>query len=80
MRAGEGTRTRRARSLSLAFRLRASNCSGEACAAPLCRMVLYSPSFYNFFGWVEAKEFEVASDAFATFKVRRIHIRSCFRM
>lgn len=36
--------------------------------AELSRMVLYSPSFYNFFGWVEAKEFEVASDAFATFK------------
>ena len=35
-----------------------------------CRMVLNSPSFYNFFSWVEAKEFEVASDAFATFKVR----------
>jgi hypothetical protein len=33
-------------------------------------MVLNSPSFYNFFNWVEAKEFEVASDAFATFKVR----------
>jgi hypothetical protein len=33
-------------------------------------MVLNSPSFYNFFSWVEAKEFEVASDAFATFKVR----------
>jgi len=35
---------------------------------PLAKMLLYSPTFQSFFRWVELPEFEVASDAFATFK------------
>lgn len=37
---------------------------------PLCKIVLYSEEFYNFFGFVEVSTFDIASDAFATFKVR----------
>lgn len=36
----------------------------------LCKIVLYSEEFYNFFGFVEVSTFDIASDAFATFKVR----------
>ncbi|KAJ1974754.1 conidiophore development protein hyma [Dimargaris verticillata] len=35
---------------------------------PLVRIVLYSPLFYNFFQYVELSTFDVASDAFASFK------------
>lgn len=35
----------------------------------LCKIVLYSEEFYNFFGFVEVSTFDIASDAFATFKV-----------
>lgn len=35
---------------------------------PLCKMVLYSEEFYNFFAFVEVSTFDIASDAFATFK------------
>eukprot|EP01087_Luapelamoeba_hula_P021397 TRINITY_DN746_c0_g1_i1.p1 TRINITY_DN746_c0_g1~~TRINITY_DN746_c0_g1_i1.p1 ORF type:complete len:336 (-),score=73.28 TRINITY_DN746_c0_g1_i1:94-1101(-) len=34
----------------------------------LARHVLFAPAFFNFFGYVENCEFDVASDAFATFK------------
>lgn len=35
---------------------------------PLASIVLHSPLFYNFFSYVELPNFDVASDAFATFK------------
>lgn len=34
----------------------------------LARMMLYSPKFYDFFTYVEVSTFDVASDAFLTFK------------
>ncbi|KAJ1653454.1 Hym1p [Dispira simplex] len=34
----------------------------------LARLVLYAPPFYNFFDYVELNTFDVASDAFASFK------------
>ena len=36
---------------------------------PLCKIILNSEKFYNFFGFVEVSTFDIASDAFATFKV-----------
>lgn len=36
---------------------------------PLCKAVLYGQHFYKFFDYVELSTFDVASDAFATFKV-----------
>lgn len=36
---------------------------------PLCKIVLYSEEFYKFFGFVEVSTFDIASDAFSTFKV-----------
>lgn len=36
---------------------------------PLCKIILYSEEFYNFFGFVEVSTFDIASDAFSTFKV-----------
>jgi calcium binding protein 39 len=35
----------------------------------LARIILTSPQFWLFFGYVELSTFDVASDAFATFKV-----------
>ncbi|CAG8598538.1 23035_t:CDS:10 [Gigaspora rosea] len=34
----------------------------------LTKIILYSPQFYNFFEYVELNTFDIASDAFATFK------------
>ncbi|CAG8478407.1 22011_t:CDS:10 [Cetraspora pellucida] len=34
----------------------------------LTKIILYSPQFYNFFEYVELSTFDIASDAFATFK------------
>lgn len=36
---------------------------------PLAKIILLSPQFWLFFGYVELSTFDVASDAFATFKV-----------
>lgn len=36
----------------------------------LAKIVLYSPDFYCFFTYIESATFDIASDAFATFKVR----------
>ncbi len=36
---------------------------------PCCRMVLDGPLFKEYFDKVEVSNFEVASDAFSTFKV-----------
>jgi calcium binding protein 39 len=34
----------------------------------LAKIILESPQFWDFFGYVELSTFDVASDAFATFK------------
>ena len=34
----------------------------------LSKIMLYSPDFYNFFSYVEVSTFDIASDAFSTFK------------
>lgn len=36
---------------------------------PLAKIVLHSEHFHNFFNYVEMSTFDIASDAFATFKV-----------
>lgn len=36
---------------------------------PLAKITLYSQQFYDFFTYVEMSTFDIASDAFATFKV-----------
>lgn len=35
----------------------------------LAKIMLYSDDFYNFFRYVEVSNFDIASDAFSTFKV-----------
>lgn len=35
----------------------------------LARIILYGEDFYNFFKYVEVSTFDIASDAFSTFKV-----------
>ncbi|XP_006810946.2 calcium-binding protein 39-like [Neolamprologus brichardi] len=35
---------------------------------PLAKIVLHSEHFHNFFNYVEMSTFDIASDAFATFK------------
>ena len=37
----------------------------------LTKILLHSENFYDFFKYVEVSTFDIASDAFATFKVRR---------
>lgn len=36
---------------------------------PLAKIILWSEQFYDFFRYVEMSTFDIASDAFATFKV-----------
>jgi calcium binding protein 39 len=36
----------------------------------LAKIILYSEQFYDFFSYVEVSTFDIASDAFSTFKVR----------
>ncbi|KAH6938918.1 hypothetical protein HPB50_014843 [Hyalomma asiaticum] len=38
----------------------------------LAKIILYSDEFYNFFKYVEVSTFDIASDAFSTFKVSRL--------
>lgn len=38
---------------------------------PLAKVVLHSEHFYRFFKYVEMSTFDIASDAFSTFKVRK---------
>ena len=38
----------------------------------LTKILLHSDNFYDFFKYVEVSTFDIASDAFATFKVRFI--------
>lgn len=53
----------------------------------LAKIMLYSEDFYNFFRYVEVSTFDIASDAFSTFKVKilysnlfkKINKYSCFR-
>lgn len=40
---------------------------------PLARIVLFSEEFYCFFRYVELSTFDIASDAFASFKVWNLH-------
>lgn len=37
---------------------------------PLARTILFSEDLYRFFNYVELSTFDIASDAFASFKVR----------
>ena len=43
---------------------------------PLARIVLHSDHFHSFFNYVEMSTFDIASDAFATFKVLQISMFS----
>lgn len=56
----------------------ASNCGTmlRECARyeALAKIMLYSDDFYNFFRYVEVSTFDIASDAFSTFKVGFIFI------
>ena len=36
---------------------------------PLAKIILYAEEFYSFFNFVELSTFDIASDAFSTFKV-----------
>lgn len=36
----------------------------------LAKIMLYSEDFYSFFRYVEVSTFDIASDAFSTFKVK----------
>ena len=38
----------------------------------LAKLVLMSDNFYKFFDYVELSTFDIASDAFSTFKVRQL--------
>ena len=40
----------------------------------LAKIVLHSPHFFDFFKYVEVSTFDIASDAFATFKVNKLWI------
>ena len=37
---------------------------------PLAKLILLSDDFYDFFKYVEVSTFDIASDAFSTFKVQ----------
>lgn len=41
---------------------------------PLAKIVLQSKEFHNFFDYVEMSTFDIASDAFATFKVPKLRV------
>lgn len=41
---------------------------------PLAKIILWSEQFYDFFRYVEMSTFDIASDAFATFKVTETRI------
>lgn len=43
---------------------------------PLARIVLHSDHFHSFFSYVEMSTFDIASDAFATFKVPQVSLFS----
>ena len=46
----------------------------------LAKIMLYSAEFYKFFSYVEVSTFDIASDAFSTFKVSggfKLHIYAC---
>ncbi len=40
---------------------------------PLAKLILLSEDFYDFFKYVEVSTFDIASDAFSTFKVSGNH-------
>ena len=39
----------------------------------LAKIILYSDDFYKFFEYVEVSTFDIASDAFSTFKVGQLN-------
>lgn len=39
----------------------------------LTKILLHADNFYDFFKYVEVSTFDIASDAFATFKVRTLY-------
>lgn len=43
----------------------------------LAKIMLYSDDFFNFFRYVEVSTFDIASDAFSTFKVRFGEVLRC---
>lgn len=45
---------------------------------PLAKIILWSEQFYDFFRYVEMSTFDIASDAFATFKVISSQPRNCY--
>lgn len=45
---------------------------------PLAKIILWSEQFYDFFRYVEMSTFDIASDAFATFKVIDIEHLDCY--
>lgn len=51
----------------------------ECCRSEeLAKILLFSPQFYKFFDYVEVSTFDIASDAFSTFKVRLFKLWSNF--
>lgn len=40
---------------------------------PLAKIILESEEFYRFYGYVELSTFDIASDAFSTFRVSDIY-------
>lgn len=44
---------------------------------PLAKIILWSEQFYDFFRYVEMSTFDIASDAFATFKVIYVQCWNC---
>lgn len=45
---------------------------------PLAKIILWSEQFYDFFRYVEMSTFDIASDAFATFKVISSQPWNCY--
>ena len=43
---------------------------------PLARILLFASQFYDYFTYIELDTFEIASDAFSSFKVSATFLRS----
>lgn len=46
----------------------------------LAKIMLYSDDFFNFFRYVEVSTFDIASDAFSTFKVLSVYCVFLFEL
>lgn len=44
---------------------------------PLAKLILESEEFFRFYSYVEVSTFDIASDAFATFKVKELLFNTC---